>query len=80
MDTFDTQTDNGEERFHESEEPTQMIKGIRNIFELRGSVYYVNMTSIQTCITKRFYFRKSKKIEIPISQIRFSGKYSIKWT
>ena len=31
MDTFDTQTDNGEERFHESEEPTQMIKGIRNM-------------------------------------------------
>ena len=79
MDTFDTQTDNGEERFHESEEPTQMIKGIRNIFELPGSII-CDMTSIQTCITKRFYFRKSKKIEIPISQIRFSGKYSIKWT
>lgn len=27
MDTFDTQTDNDK-----SEEPTQMIKGIRNIF------------------------------------------------
>ena len=43
MDTFDTQTDNGEERFHESEEPTQMIKGIRNIFELRGSVIFLIM-------------------------------------
>ena len=41
MDTFDTQTDNGEERVHESEEPTQMIKGIRNIFELRGFIMLI---------------------------------------